>query len=792
MRWQFRMVVLGALASAACLTANDSLTASEGNGASSSSGGGRGVERDAVSVTVERTRGALLQSADGTVTLRVPALAVAADVTLTLARLEGPGVPVPRVGEGYLFRVEGGALAVPARVEWKVRPEVSVPVAELRIAAADAWGALVPLPGAQAVAGVVAAELGASTTLALVDRRAMPAGWAEELPAPGAGDALLWTGDMAGARAAYHTARSRGVDAHASLGRAVTDLLLMAGAPPVSDLLLRCGLEGGALFSGIVGEGGVLAQAAADRAGSALLVVADAAGETPLVVDEVYARRSAGDGVVTAVGPAGWLRVVLPAGVGGTSVRQERAQFGGTVELVHGGDRFVWTDGAAGAIRFRHGGGAGGVVDVGLEDVVLAGAPGAVTLRGTVNDVVTEVPSLGRSLGLTSRTEPRVEGVLEQFLAGCGADVTEGWLRGAAADLADRLAPVAADLADAALAEGVVMTLPSGLTRLPRGIPLTAVDARLLRAAVQLVRAALLGLGAYRVAGLDADGGTLPLNALVRVGEVHRFDADGGISVVPALVLDAERVATELNSHLLEPVAVPVALEESRTAVGEALDGLVGAMLQQAGAPDGLVRLSAWRGTPLAADWGLLLTAALQSLPVGAAGVGLGGVTVHLSRLFDQPLDHARLAAGNRGEPLLRVVPGAADARVPQRRDPALRVHERGALLAAWSAAFTWPPALAETCQSPADSACGVGWTCSPDELGACGSSYGVCVDNGSCALPDEACVLPHRCRPALPPAVDWGATFRLVRGPGAAGWAPGAWHLVQPLWGGDPAARDG
>jgi len=745
---------------------------------------------DPVTVMVSHTRAATLVSVDGTVRVWVPPLAVSTPVAVTLARVRSDLAPNPRVGEGYVLRVTGGMLAAPARVEWQVGSQVTVPAADLRVATLNAAGVLTPLAGAQGAGNLVAAEVAQAGPLVLVARGTLGgASWAPDLAPGAAGDALLWRGDVSGARAAYQSALARGADAHASLGRAVTSLILLARQPPVSDALLRCGLDQDVVLEGVLGEGGVLAQAAADRAGDGSAVLTDASGETGLLADEVYARRTGADVQVVAAGMGFELRVVLPPETATPGALVDRRGFTGQVALRTGGDTFTWTSRGTGHVSWRRGSGFGAQVTVTLEDVVLNGAPGSVTLSGTFSDTVGRAPRLLDNLGVLASVTPPLSGVLEKLLDGCGAQMTEPFLRASARSLADALPPVLEDLELAASAgqDGVLLALPPGLTRLPRALPLGARDARVVKAAVGLLQGALVWASVYQVLGGTPDGGPRVLKDLVVDGMTHVVDSDGGITTGAARVLDLPGISAGLNAHLLEPAAPLVDLRDVRAAWTTALVDVRAALMPQG--PQGLLlRVDPLAVETLAPSVLMLTNALLDSLPSGATSVTLeDGVVVRLGAALDAPPTHDTLVAANASQPLSAVVQGNPDAVAAAGRDPVLVWRDRGASNVLLDAVVTVPPAAAQACDGAEDQRCGAGWACAPEELGMCASSLDACVSDAMCSVPGEGCQLPHRCRRALPPVVDWTALRARFAGPHAPGWAPWSWHMLQPLLGQDP-----
>ena len=371
---------------------------------------GGSPEQQASTVNVTRTRAQTLDSPDGVVRVTVPALSVEGNTSLVLARLRADLVTDPHIGEAYVLRVTTGALNAPARVEWHVGPDISIPTRDLRIATLGPDGNLRLLGGAQATTDAVAAEVDGAATLLLVDKATLAQELQVDLPIHSGGDALLWRADVEGARAAYNTARQQGPNPSAALGRALTDLLLLTKKAPFSDVLLRCGLPPDALLMALVGPGGVLAQAAEDRAGEFSLILADVAGRETLLGDEVYARRNGGRTSVTARGAGFELRVTLPRGEIALGQRLTRTQLPADVELIHGGDRFTWPVGAAGTITvFQRGAAQGGRVQLQVEGAELTGPPGSVTVElATMDDGVGVPPDVLASLGVSALEGPAV------------------------------------------------------------------------------------------------------------------------------------------------------------------------------------------------------------------------------------------------------------------------------------------------------------------------------------------------------------------------------------------------
>jgi hypothetical protein len=754
-------------------------------------------ELDPVSTQVTRTAAARLVSADGDVAVLVPALAVRAPCTLSLARLRDDLAPSPRLGPGYVLHGDGCDLLTPARVEWSIRADAAAPSSELRVAAPDLAGDLVPLPEPQAGRDVVAARLDGPSVLVLVDRRTRAPGWAADLPRSAAGDALLARGQVEAARAAYHAAREAGPDPHAALGRAVTELLLRTSLPPLSDVLLRCGLPPGALLEALVGPTGVLAQAAADRAGTASLVLVDPAGPEAVVVDEVYGRWVAGGAAVAARGPGFSLVLSLPPQDLPLGEPLGRTTLGGGLVVDSSGDRFQWLEGAGGSVvLYQPVSGLGGTIHARLLDVELSGPPGYLTVSGEVSDVITAPPEVLASLGLPPREGPPYEPVTSRILAQCSPDVTTAWLGRVAAQLAADLQPVASDLAEAggSPATAPLLWLPTGLTRLPRPLPLTARDARLMAAALGAFRASLAFAAAYRWVGEDPEGRPHPLSDWLHQGQLHRWAARGEIEAVPARVVDHQAFSAELAAQVFLPsgdaAAQATALEHARTLLSGALGDLRAALTATATA-DGLVRFAELERRGLLAPVRSLVEALLGSLPAYTSAVPLDaapGMAVQLSRLFDTPLTHEALVLANGREPLVTAFDGAPQGRTPRARDAAVLLHDRGLTGALWSSFLDLPRGpVALPCACPGDTACGEGFLCQPDESGQCATAGSACASDNGCPVGDT-CARAHRCRRARPPLLDWDGTAAAFTGAEAPGWSAGTWHLLQAGTGMDPA----
>jgi hypothetical protein len=560
--------------------------------------------------------------------------------------------------------------------------------------------------------------------------------------------------------------------------------MLLLGQAPVSDVLLRCGLPGDVLLTSLLGPEGAWARAAEDRAGSAALQLTDASGTRTWRGNEVYTRAQ-GARVTQVVRTDGLeLRWEGPPPNGAV----DRSGFGGQLEVRTGGDVFRWEPGAAGTLAVQAGRTPGAPVAVTLTGLVLTGPPGTLTVNGTVGDLVTTAPTLlglaDAGLGITD--------ALRVLVQGCSADVTEPWLRQVAQQLRVPLASIASDLDEAASAatSAPLLELPPGLTRLPRALKLTARDARVAVGLVRGARAALGLLAHYRVAGRNSMDQPHPLRDFITDGERHIQDASGAITTVPARVWDLERISRSLNADLLVPEGDSNQLEKVRAD----LVGALAALRASAAAPsgtDGVLEFSALEDAGLLQPLAVLLEALEASLPAGAMPVplpGAPGFSAALGAALDAPPARDALLAANGGAGFTEVFAGSPQGRTPDSRDPLLLLADRGFSLALWGAVLPGPLLDTLACGGGLP-ACASGFACVPVAVGTCGgTSDNQCVIQDGCADAELTCVQPTECRRQLPPGVDWDALAGAFVGPTPAALAEGAWALVQPIGGMDPA----